>query len=175
MNLLTTCILIAGIAIVHSDLDAPKTVEDVLQRNQCICPCKPFEEKEYIIPISRTSDWFGAVAFCHSIDMELAEVLNDDEARALGEVIAEEESDSEPEFYWIAANDLGVQGTYRWALTGRSVSYSKWAAGEPNNARGADGQQPAERCVAVGLEKLEWNDFQCTQQKRFICQQFRDQ
>ena len=122
---------------------------------------------------SQTSDWFGAVAYCHSVGMELTEVLNEDEARAMGEVIAEEESDSDDEFYWIGANDLGVQGTYRWALTGRPVLYSQWAAGEPNHARGENGQQPAERCVAVAMDKYEWNDFQCTQQKSFICQQFR--
>nr|ABP73477.1 CTLMA2 [Anopheles merus]AJC98326.1 CTLMA2 [Anopheles merus] len=172
MNLMIT-IMITVITVVCGDLSVPKTVDDILQQNPCLCPCKPFEEKEYFIPISRTSDWFGAVAYCHSVGMELAEVLNEDEARAMGEVIAEEESDSDDEFYWIGANDLGVQGTYRWALTGRPALYSKWAPGEPNHARGENGQQPAERCVAVAMDKYEWNDFQCTQQKPFICQQFR--
>uniref|UniRef100_A0A182PGF1 C-type lectin domain-containing protein n=1 Tax=Anopheles epiroticus TaxID=199890 RepID=A0A182PGF1_9DIPT len=175
MKIFLFAILIASLAVAHSKDFGPKSVDEVLQQNRCLCPCKPFERKEYFIPLSRTSDWFGAVAFCHSIGMEIAEVLNEAEATALGEVIAEEESDSDPEFYWIGANDLGVQGTYRWSLSGRPVKYSRWAAGEPNNARGEDGQQPAERCAAVALDKLEWNDFRCTQQKRFICQQFRDE
>uniref|UniRef100_A0A182SG16 C-type lectin domain-containing protein n=1 Tax=Anopheles maculatus TaxID=74869 RepID=A0A182SG16_9DIPT len=151
------------------------SIPDVLRQNRCLCPCKPFEEKEYYIPIRRTSNWFGAVAFCNSAGMEIAEVLNADEANALRQVMIEEESDDDMEFFWIGANDLGVQGTHRWGLTGRPVTYSNWTVGEPNNALSDDGSNQTERCAAIAKDTFEWNDFQCTQHKKFVCQQFRDE
>uniref|UniRef100_A0A182N7X8 C-type lectin domain-containing protein n=1 Tax=Anopheles dirus TaxID=7168 RepID=A0A182N7X8_9DIPT len=181
VSILATLFLVVVIPLARCNLSGTNTVEQILALNQCSCPCKPSEQKEYFIPISRvacgtTSDWFGAVSFCHSIGMEMAEVLNAAEAQALREVIQEEEDDSVEErpFYWIGANDLGVQGTHRWALTGRLVQYTNWADGEPNNARGEEGQFPAERCAAVGGEAHQWNDFRCTLNKKFVCQKFRD-
>lgn len=175
MRAFIVCFLLTCFSVAWSSLSGAKNVDDVLRQNGCLCPCKPFEEKEFYIPISRTSNWFGAVAFCSSVGMEIAEVLNEDEANALRQVIMEEESDIDVEFFWIGANDLGAQGTHRWGLTGRPVTYSNWTEGEPNNALSEDGREQTERCAAVAKHTFEWNDFQCTQRKKFICQQFRDQ
>ncbi|KFB35078.1 hypothetical protein ZHAS_00000969 [Anopheles sinensis] len=142
--------------------------------NKCLCPCKPFAVKEYYIPISRTNDWFGAVSYCHSSKMEMAEVLNEAEAELLRETIAEEDSDPDSEFYWIGANDLVRPGRYDWSLTTRPVTYTNWASGEPNNARIEGDDGPMERCVAIEKGTLEWNDFLCKQEKRFVCQRFRN-
>uniref|UniRef100_A0AAG5D626 C-type lectin domain-containing protein n=1 Tax=Anopheles atroparvus TaxID=41427 RepID=A0AAG5D626_ANOAO len=161
------------VALLLEQSIAARTVNDILSANGCVCPCKPVEVKEYYIPISRTSDWFGAVAYCRSVDMEMAEVLNAAEAEALRETIAEE-FDPDTEFYWIGANDLGLQARYNWALTGRPVTYTNWAPGEPNNAREEGDERPMERCVAVGKATLEWNDFLCKQEKKFVCQKFQD-
>ncbi|XP_049293719.1 perlucin-like [Anopheles funestus] len=175
MSLCSIFVLFVGLFVAWSNLTVANNVEGMLQQNACLCPCKKFEQKEYYIPISRVSDWFGAVAFCNSVEMEIAEVLNADDADALQQVIREEDTDQDMEFYWIGANDLGEQGVYRWALTERAVTYSNWTDGEPNNARGEDGLQPAERCAAIAKDTFEWNDFRCTQKKKFICQQFREQ
>ncbi|XP_053676792.1 C-type lectin 37Db-like [Anopheles nili] len=152
----------------------PSTVEHILLQNQCFCPCKPMERKEYYIPIRRTNDWFGAVSFCREIGMEIAEVLNEADAEALAGVLAEEDSYENDEFFWIGANDLGTQGILRWALTGRLVTYASWAEGEPNNAQGESESEPAEHCAAIGKDSLKWNDFRCTHKKKFICQKFQD-
>uniref|UniRef100_A0A182Q9E2 C-type lectin domain-containing protein n=1 Tax=Anopheles farauti TaxID=69004 RepID=A0A182Q9E2_9DIPT len=175
---ISTLFLFVVVPLVSCNIAGLETVEHFLIRNQCTCPCKPSEQKKFLIPSTRTSDWFGAVAFCRSIEMEMAEVLSAAEAQALREVIQEEEADDGGEeypFYWIGANDLGVLGTYRWALTGRAVQYTNWAEGEPNNGRAEESQLPTERCVAVGAEAHQWNDFQCTLRKRFVCQRFRDE
>ncbi|XP_052899384.1 C-type lectin 37Db-like [Anopheles moucheti] len=170
-GLYSILVFIAGFSVAWSNLTEKNNVEGILQQNLCLCSCKPFEQKEYYVPISRISDWFGAVTFCNSVQMEIAEVLNKEEAEALQQAIREEDPDEEVEFFWIGANDLGVQGTHRWALTGRPVTYSNWTDGEPNNALGED--QQSERCVAIAKDTFRWNDFQCTQRKKFVCQQFR--
>ncbi|XP_053663526.1 C-type lectin domain family 4 member M-like [Anopheles marshallii] len=173
MGLYSIVILIAGFSVAWSNLTTANNVEGILQQNPCLCPCKPFEQKEYYVSSNRISDWFGAVAFCNSVGMEIAEVLNEEEANALHQTIQEEDPEEEKEFFWIGANDLGVQGTHRWGLTGRPVTYSNWTDGEPNNALDEDGQQ-SERCAAIAKDTLRWNDFQCTQRKKFVCQQFRE-
>ncbi|XP_035919204.1 C-type lectin 37Db-like [Anopheles stephensi] len=165
--------LITWLSVASSNISGANNVDDVLRQNGCLCPCKPSEEKEYYIPIRRTSNWYGAVAFCNSVGMEIAEVLNEDEASALRQVLQEEESDLDMEFFWIGANDLGTLGTHRWGLSGRPVTYSNWTEGEPNHALSDDGQ--TERCVAIAKDTFVWNDFQCTGRKKFVCQQFRDE
>uniref|UniRef100_A0A903Z0A9 C-type lectin domain-containing protein n=1 Tax=Anopheles minimus TaxID=112268 RepID=A0A903Z0A9_9DIPT len=174
MGLYSLFVVIASFSVAWSNLIGANNVESMLELNKCLCPCKPFEQKEYYIPMSGKSDWFGAVAFCNNAGMEIAEVLNVDDENALREVILEEDPEEEVDFFWIGANDLGEQGTHRWALTGRLVTYSNWTVGEPNNARGEDGDQPAERCAAIAKETLMWYDFQCTGLRKFVCQQFRE-
>ena len=57
---------------------------------------------------------------------------------------------------WIGLNDIATEGTYEW-VTGEAYTYSKWSAGEPNNA----GDEDAVHLwgLTSGRPLGSWNDW----------------
>ncbi|XP_065115987.1 CD209 antigen-like protein C [Paramisgurnus dabryanus] len=67
---------------------------------------------------------------------------------------------SSGERFWIGLSDRDVEGTWRW-VDGNPLSYSFWAAGEPNG-------NISENCV----ESIRpgWNDAPCYIAQKWICE-----
>ncbi|MBU1692860.1 MAG: hypothetical protein KKC51_02740, partial [Verrucomicrobia bacterium] len=59
---------------------------------------------------------------------------------------------------WLGATDEAKEGTWRW-VTGENWSYSRWAAGQPNNARKK--QHYLHLWAATGSQ-LAWDDMENT-------------
>ena len=57
-------------------------------------------------------------------------------------------------YIWLGANDLVQEGTYVWEGSGLVMTYSKWAAGEPNGGTSED-------CVHMWGNVATWNDGNC--------------
>jgi hypothetical protein len=65
--------------------------------------------------------------------------------------------------FWIGINDRNVEGTFVWQ-SGRPVTYTNWASGEPNNSGGED-------CTEYYTSNGLWNDEGCTDQDiAFVCE-----
>ena len=76
---------------------------------------------------------------------------------------------------WISANDLTVEGEWRWAdgtqfwqglwNAGSVVGglYNSWSGAQPDNAG------PGEHCAEMYANSL-WNDQACNQPRDFVCE-----
>ena len=53
--------------------------------------------------------------------------------------------------YWIGMNDVNTEGSWEW-VSGQPVTYTNWAAGEPNNYLGA------EDYAVMNWDSGKWND-----------------
>nr|QNH72454.1 toxin candidate TRINITY_DN20653_c5_g3_i1.p1 [Ceriantheomorphe brasiliensis] len=63
--------------------------------------------------------------------------------------------------FWIGANDKANEGTFVWS-DGSTMSYTNWAAGEPNDNTNED-------CVEILTKTFQWNDQQCSDINGYIC------
>jgi hypothetical protein len=80
---------------------------------------------------------------------------------------------------WIGANDLGVEGTWRWINdgvpfwrglgTGATVlgQYARWGSSQPDN------YMDAEDCAEI-WGAGDWNDQSCTITRDFVCEEAPD-
>lgn len=64
---------------------------------------------------------------------------------------------------WLGFNDRATEGSWLWS-DGTS-SYTRWAAGEPNNANNED-------CAVSYTNTGLWNDVPCTTTAAFVCESF---
>ena len=72
---------------------------------------------------------------------------------------------------WIGAKDDtwigGREGTWKWVWnpTGRSLSYTNWYSGQPDNSKGD------QHCLTFNHGNPgEWDDEQCSREYRYVCQ-----
>ena len=88
-----------------------------------------------------------------------------------GAFLAVPRSDAENDFIaglfpglsiWIGINDINQEGVYV-AVDGRSISYTKWYSGEPNNAGDEDGVH-----INAGWNGY-WNDHDVSTPVNFVC------
>ncbi|XP_052254421.1 macrophage mannose receptor 1-like [Dreissena polymorpha] len=71
--------------------------------------------------------------------------------------------------YWIGLNDRAVDGTYIWndgQIQFQAAQYANWKPGQPDNANFV------QNCVA--LDHQQWNDFDCSRAKQFVCTKIAD-
>lgn len=83
---------------------------------------------------------------------------------------------------WISATDLAQEGHFTWFSTGKVVSYSAWAIGQPfradPNYQFDDFGQPlpkeiyenTEDCVQIRGETRQWENANCTDLNYFLCE-----
>ncbi|ETN64257.1 C-type lectin, mannose-binding protein [Anopheles darlingi] len=174
--------MLLGLVVAQAHAQSPglisgdRNIKEFLGRRNCLCSCNAMKDKQFYITMRDPADWYTAVSYCTSIGMEIAEVCSTSELRALQQTMQEEENSGEGLYYWIGANDLGKNGTYRWALTGRPVEeeVQQWAEGEPNNAQPNSDREETEHCVGVEVSSQKWNDFLCSEEKKFVCQRYPD-
>ncbi|XP_050090796.1 C-type lectin domain family 4 member F-like [Anopheles aquasalis] len=171
--LLLGLILVQAQELVPGLISGDRNIGDFLSHRKCLCSCNVMKSKQFYITMRDAADWYTAVSYCTSIGMEIAEVWSTSELAALKQTIQDEANEGGEEFYWIGANDLAKNGTYRWGLTGRPVEeeVKQWDDEEPNNAQIGD---EIEHCVAVEATTQKWNDFSCLEAKKFVCQRFPD-
>ena len=88
-----------------------------------------------------------------------------------GAFLAVPRSDAENDFItwlfpgshvWIGINDINQEGVYV-SVDGRSISYTKWYSGEPNNSGDEDG-------VHIHADwNGYWNDKDVSNAYKFVC------
>jgi hypothetical protein len=67
--------------------------------------------------------------------------------------------------FWLAGNDLQVEGQWVWQPTQVSMDYDDWHRGEPNDA--GHGQH----CLSVSHKNdFKWSDDSCAQAHYYVCE-----
>ena len=64
--------------------------------------------------------------------------------------------------HYIGIRDYWEEGRFEW-LDSRSVSFTSWNSGEPNNSGGED-------CVEITSGSGLWNDIPCDYARSFVCE-----
>lgn len=59
---------------------------------------------------------------------------------------------------------VGINGTLKWMGSKKSMTYTNWNNGEPNNKY--------KRCINLldSTSNLKWNDLNCENELYFICE-----
>ncbi|XP_060084595.1 perlucin-like [Ylistrum balloti] len=113
------------------------------------------------------ADWSQATVVCNELNGHLLE-LDDaaEESFVHGFLSLHWKAYNPPEF-WIAGNDILVEGTWEWA-SGKPVTYSNWDDGEPNNGGNDDNN---EHCMEMSQrDQWKWHDQECEEDRYFVCE-----
>eukprot|EP00316_Scyphosphaera_apsteinii_P026389 CAMPEP_0119307178 /NCGR_PEP_ID=MMETSP1333-20130426/7749_1 /TAXON_ID=418940 /ORGANISM="Scyphosphaera apsteinii, Strain RCC1455" /LENGTH=137 /DNA_ID=CAMNT_0007310659 /DNA_START=47 /DNA_END=457 /DNA_ORIENTATION=+ len=85
--------------------------------------------------------WSAALAYCLAHGGMLAQINSPEENKKF--VLSDPYRKS---LTWIGANDMIVEGVWRWVGDGATVNYSNWRPGEPSNSRNR------QHCAAIDSE-----------------------
>ena len=69
----------------------------------------------------------------------------------------------QPSFF-IGINRSTSDGTFVYTESASPIKFEAWGANEPNNFNGN------ENCVILNVETGEWNDVNCDNSMKFICE-----
>lgn len=70
--------------------------------------------------------------------------------------------------FWIDGYNLGAGDTFVWASNGKSLEFTNWIIGEPNN------KIDLANCITIGANsEYEWLDYMCTSKSGLICEDNR--
>ncbi|XP_076807104.1 uncharacterized protein LOC143450437 isoform X3 [Clavelina lepadiformis] len=113
-----------------------------------------------------TLSWHEADSKCRSMRSNLA-VVNDEIENTF--LYTQFELNK---YYYIGLHDLNEENAWQW-VDGSSLTYTAWAAGQPDNYGDAIGGQ--EDCVEMVWDQGGlWNDLACSIRRNFICERSAD-
>ncbi|MEQ1565525.1 MAG: MopE-related protein [Myxococcota bacterium] len=103
-------------------------------------------------------DWVAALSACRAIGYDLV---------ALGDAgeevwVSDTALTVSANVWWSGFNDRALEGDFVWS-SGEPVSYSNWAAGEPNNSGEED-------CAQLLWSGYAWNDAACGSALPYVCE-----
>ncbi|XP_060084594.1 perlucin-like [Ylistrum balloti] len=118
--------------------------------------------------------WPEALAYCEVFGAELAIITSQEEQTAIEGYLG---SLNDPEYgsdkyhqYWFGANDIITEGDWKWAVTAKSLNYTNWHNGHPDNG-GDDSDYDEEHCAEMSQKNnWQWNDNGCEEEKHFLCE-----
>jgi len=101
-----------------------------------------------------------AKKFCEEeqeVPARLIEIDSAEENRAINAEMQRRNSFSQKINFWLGITDRHSEGHWVLESTGKSVNYTNWNSGEPNNGNGNPG---SENCAFIN-ELEGWNDVDC--------------
>jgi hypothetical protein len=131
--------------------------------NDGLCPCDVNEYGGHVyMYCTSTATWTTARTNCLTYGYDLTSV----NSRAENAQINAQAFRRYGGRWWGGFNDRSTEGTWVWA-NGEAVTYTNWAAGEPNDAMGK------EDCMQFGryYPASTWNDEPCTYSFRYVCEE----
>lgn len=99
--------------------------------------------------LEQKTNWNRALQLCNEHNMEMLTINNQQEEDQLTAIIMEYNVGK----VWLGANKL-AQNSFSWVTNGRTLNYTGWGEGEPNNVGNED-------CVMRGPGSNTWNDVTC--------------
>ncbi|XP_014087409.2 C-type lectin 37Db [Bactrocera oleae] len=126
------------------------------------------DETEYDSAFSRDGivfsvgkmNWFAAYGFCTQLGMELLTLESSVDNREFQKMAQHYKLQNKN--YWLAANRLEDNTTFRWGLRGRPLSFENWQLGQPDNKGGN------QRCSRLYVDH-QWDDVDCFTEFPVIC------
>ncbi len=131
------------------------------------CPCDLVrrQNETYLFCESKLN-WVAAENTCALYGYELVSIEDDDENAWIDGQREERLTEGGETLgrSWIGLSDRAEEGLFVW-IDGREPTYVNWSGDEPNNASGN------EDCGGMWDKGTgQWNDFNCDDEKPFICQ-----
>ncbi|MGE0790547.1 MAG: lectin-like protein [Sandaracinaceae bacterium] len=115
----------------------------------------------FMVCTTNPQGWSGARSYCASYGYRLATFASASEEGSVAALANAVASSG----YWIGLYQPGGSGAWTWT-DGSTMSWSRWASGEPNDGNSVTID---EDCVEMFSASGEWNDGDCNDSKRFIC------
>ena len=105
--------------------------------------------------------WIDAKSYCESKLGFLVEFVNRDLEEKVKNYVR---THYEISTFWLGARDHHTEGVFKWESRNQRLNdlYTNWGRGEPNNH--ANKEDCAEFSSGI------WNDLDCSESRRFICQ-----
>eukprot|EP00091_Calanus_sinicus_P007065 TRINITY_DN1794_c0_g1_i6.p1 TRINITY_DN1794_c0_g1~~TRINITY_DN1794_c0_g1_i6.p1 ORF type:complete len:149 (-),score=9.90 TRINITY_DN1794_c0_g1_i6:9-455(-) len=126
------------------------------------CPLgwTPLLESCYLVSPD-ISNWYEAQVFCWDQGGYLAELADGDEYDLLNTYMLQTDQS-----YWIGLTDEAQEGTWRWAESHQTPTWTNWSSGNPDNGHGN------EDCVYMWSKtEHKWNDDGCNdRQAHGLCE-----
>jgi len=121
------------------------------------CTCATYNSHDYVY-CDTAATWADAQATCETVDAHLVVIDDAGEDTWVYDTLLTIHATK----WWIGLADLGHTGLFEWVYP-QSSGYTNWRRGEPSGG---------EYCVHHWYEwdPLAWNDEQCTDSKRWICE-----
>ncbi|ESO87768.1 hypothetical protein LOTGIDRAFT_234990 [Lottia gigantea] len=136
------------------------------QFHECVKGCPSgffyFDDSCYVIPRIKVS-WGQAVGYCRALDSELLTI----ETAAEQEFLAQELKKHHGKMFWFAAQDMVVEGIWRWTRSLSPVLLKYWRKAQPDNRLAPD-YIHREHCGAIAEDG--WSDELCNDEHYFICE-----
>ncbi|XP_062596421.1 hepatic lectin-like [Saccostrea cucullata] len=108
---------------------------------------------------------------CKQFGAKLVEIETKEENDFLKQRISiyDDESLSYHEYkkFWIGGTDRNREGSFFWASTGSSLTFTDWDRGEPND------EDSVEDCIEISTFQTRtgtWNDNNCALKYHYICE-----
>ena len=136
---------------------APRSIDDLPRTETSFDGCVPVDG--YVICLERAR-WLPARAACASLGGRLVVLETAAESDTVGDLVREWTDRS----FWIALSDRATEGDWRWT-DGSTVTYSRWADGEPNDCGNG------EDCATNNFRSArQWNDASCGGRQVYVCE-----
>uniref|UniRef100_A0A1A9W340 C-type lectin domain-containing protein n=1 Tax=Glossina brevipalpis TaxID=37001 RepID=A0A1A9W340_9MUSC len=111
-------------------------------------------------------NWFQAWNECASRNMSLIEFSTVEKYSSIRNLLKNASYTNRN--LWLGGTDLGEEGTFIWASTGKKFDYTNWHQNNPDN------YLSKEHCVHIWEgTNFEWNDNDCWAKMGIICQENR--
>ncbi|XP_034044865.1 CD209 antigen-like protein C [Thalassophryne amazonica] len=110
----------------------------------------------YLFSITR-KNWYDSKAECEKLGAHLVIITSEDEQRFIIGKISE--------IHWIGLTDEEEEGTWKW-VNGEQLNTKYWGKNQPDN------YQSNEDCATVASSNplKNWNDLNCKELSRWICE-----
>ncbi|XP_049626001.1 collectin-12 [Suncus etruscus] len=150
----------SGAAVPLALQNEPTTAPEA---NGCPPHWKNFTDKCYYFSVER--DIFDdAKLFCEDKSSHLVFINTREEQQWIKRQINGQDS------HWIGLTDSEHENEWKW-LDGTSPEFKNWKTGQPDNW--GHGHGPGEDCAGL-ISAGQWNDFQCEDVNKFICEKDRE-
>ncbi len=137
-----------------------------LRSGQCYRPFDPDSDVKLT--------WTDAEAFCAGFGGHLPSIHDEATNDYVKELI--NKTNFTDDTTWIGLGDAAMEGAFVWT-DGTNYDFSAWAGGQPNNWGGCWIGDCPQNCVAIEDPIIGfggWNDFECDDEYRTICQRAAD-
>ncbi|XP_044748513.1 C-type lectin 37Db-like [Coccinella septempunctata] len=134
-------------------------------RKNSLLPLEELNGNYYYFVKYFKTNFFKAMQFCKENGMDLLSLETGEEYMAIVSYLKKHYPKAE--HIWTSGTDAGEEGSFVWLSTGRSVNFTSWGAGLPDNSA------KIEHCLEIartGVENYYWNDRACNSEYNFICE-----